>query len=665
MQPNIQFGVDYYPEHWPQSRWETDFAMMQDMGIDVVRLGEFSWFKLEPADGQFDFGWLDDVLALAAKHDIHAVLGTPTAAPPAWLIAQHPDIQPVDREGRTRYFGGRHHDCQSNPIYRDYIARFVRTYAQHFGKNPTVIGWQVDNELGNSHRGLCYCKYCQRHFQKWLREKYQTIENLNDNWGTAFWSQGYQDFSQIQAPKITVTGENPSEMLDWKECHSDLINEFHAYQAKIIRQYSPDRFITHNMMGFSPVVSYYDLGRQLDFASHDQYPSGHFLADQNSFRGDRCAAELDFIRGVKQQSFWIMEQQTTITGWEVMGRLPKPGQIPLWSMQSVAHGADAIVYFRWRSSALGTEQYWHGILPHSGIPGRAYREIRHFMRQTKPLLKEINGTVPRAKVGIVFSYPQDYAIDIQPQHPDMTYVDTLMTYYKALYRRNVAVDLIQDTADFSQYELVIAPLQYLMTPALADRYAAYVQAGGQLVLTMRTGVKEANNLCMTDAALPGKTLGQVLGLTVPEYDCLRDVAVVIDWAGQQYTGTHWADLIEPTTAEPLATYGSEFYAGTPAITKNRYGAGTAYYVGTELTDDLADRLVAGLPTVAAETIATPAEVEIVHRDAAAKRYYFVLNHTGEQQNITIPAGWQAYFSDQDSGHLAPYSYQVFTEEQTN
>jgi beta-galactosidase len=284
------------------------------------------------------------------------------------------------------------------------------------------------------------------------------------------------------------------------------------------------------------------------------------------------------------------------------------------------------------------------------------------MHQTKPLLKEINGTVPRAKVGIVFSYPQNYAIDIQPQHPDMTYVDTLMTYYKALYRCNVAVDFIQDTADFSRYELVIAPLQYLMTPALADRYAAYVQAGGLLVLTMRTGVKEANNLCMTDAALPGKTLGQVLGLTVPEYDCLRDAAVVIDWAGQQYTGTHWADLIAPTTAEPLATYGSEFYAGTPAITKNHYGAGTAYYVGTELTDDLADRLVAGLSTVAAETIATPAEVEIVHRGAAAKRYYFVLNHTGEQQNITIPAGWQAYFSDQDSGHLAPYSYQVFTEE---
>lgn len=661
MQPKIQFGVDYYPEHWPEERWDQDFAMMAEMGIDVVRLAEFSWFKLEPADGQYDFGWLDKVLTLAAAHGIRAVLGTPTAAPPAWLIAQHPDIQPVDREGRTHYFGGRHHDCQSNPIYRDYIGRFVRAYAQHFGKNPTVVGWQVDNELGNSHGDLCYCRYCQRHFQKWLRAKYDTIENLNDNWGTAFWSQGYQDFSQIQAPKMTASGDNPSALLDWQQCHSDLINDFHAFQAQIIRQYAPGRFITHNMMGFSPVVSYFDLGEQLDFASQDQYPTGHFLADQTSFRGAQCAAELDFIRSVKQQSFWVMEQQTTITGWEYMGRLPKPGQIPLWSMQSVAHGADAIVYFRWRSSALGTEQFWHGILPHSGIPGRAYQEIRAFIHQTKPLLSEINGTTPRAKVGIVFSYPQDYALNIQPQHPDMAYTQTLMTYYRALYRRNVAVDFIRDTADFSQYDLVIAPLQYLMTSALADRYAAYVKGGGQLVLTMRTGVKRPNNLCMTEAALPGKTLSQVLGLTVPEYDCLRDVDVVVDWAGRHFTGTHWADLIAPTTATPLAVYGSEFYAGTPAITQNRFGAGTAYYVGTELTDALADQFVGQLPAVAAETIMAPPRVEITHRDSAAKRYYFVLNHTGETQTVPIPTAWTPYFSETQPGQIAPYHYQVFTE----
>lgn len=658
MQKNIQFGVDYYPEHWERSRWETDYQMMKELGMDVVRLAEFSWSLLEPSDGVFAFDWLEEAVDLAQSYGIKVVLGTPTAAPPAWLIAKHPEIQPVDHEGHTHYFGGRHHDCQSNPVYRQYITRYVTAFAQRFGQHENVIGWQVDNELGNSHGNLCYCGSCETNFRKWLEKKYGTIDALNENWGTTFWSQGYQDFSQIQAPKVTASGENPSQVLDWKLCHSDLIKDFHDQQAAIIRSFSPGRFITHNLMGFSDVVDYYDLAEELEFVSHDQYPTGHFHAEQNIFVGDRHAAELDVIRSFKQQSFWIMEQQSSITGWETLGRTPKPGQISLWSIQSVAHGADAIVYFRWRSCRMGTEQYWHGILPHSGIPGRSYHEIKAFIARCKPLLAEVNGLVPDAKVGIVYSYPQNYAMQIQPHHPDLRYVDHLKTYYNALYRLNVSVDFVSEAGDFSKYPVLIAPLQYLMSSELEESYRSYVANGGQLILTMRTGVKERNNLCMIDQALPGG-LADIVGAEIHEYDCLLQTDVSVKWDEESFTGEKWADLITPTTAETLATYTSEFYAGTPAIVKNSYGKGVVYYVGTEMTPALADRFMAELAPVQAEAYPSEAGIEIAYRDAKDTRYCFVMNHNDQACKVNIPAEWQPYFDEQTGDTVPANGFHVY------
>lgn len=659
MQKNIQFGVDYYPEHWERSRWETDYQMMKELGMDMVRLAEFSWSLLEPSDGVFAFDWLEEAVDLAQSYGIKVVLGTPTAAPPAWLIAKHPEIQPVDHEGHTHYFGGRHHDCQSNPVYRQYIARYVTAFTQRFGQHENVIGWQVDNELGNSHGNLCYCESCETNFRIWLKNKYGTIDALNENWGTAFWSQGYQDFSQIQAPKVTASGENPSQVLDWKLCHSDLIKDFHDQQAAIIRSFSPGRFITHNLMGFSDVVDYYDLAEELEFVSHDQYPTGHFHAEQNIFVGDRHAAELDVIRSFKQQSFWIMEQQSSITGWETLGRAPKPGQISIWSIQSVAHGADAIVYFRWRSCRMGTEQYWHGILPHSGIPGRSYHEIKAFIARCKPLLAEVNGLVPDAKVGIVYSYPQNYAMQIQPHHPDLRYVDHLKTYYNALYRLNVSVDFVSEAGDFSKYPVLIAPLQYLMSSELEERYRSYVANGGQLILTMRTGVKERNNLCMIDQALPGG-LADIVGAEIHEYDCLLQTDVSVKWDEESFTGEKWADLITPTTAETLATYTSEFYTGTPAIVKNSYGKGVVYYVGTEMTPALADRFMAELAPVQAEAYPSEAGIEIAYRDAKDTRYCFVMNHNDQACKVNIPAEWQPYFDEQTGDTVPANGFHVYT-----
>ena len=242
------FGVDYYPEHWPRERWETDARMMRDMGIGIVRMAEFSWAKMEPSEGDFRFEWLDEAIRVLSRHGIRTVLGTPTAAPPAWIIEKDPDILPVDEQGLRKHFGGRHHDCQSNPAYRAHVRRFVTAMASHFSDSPDVIGWQIDNELGNSHENLCLCEHCARAFRDWLKIRYGGIESLNEAWGTAFWSQQYSSFDQVPAPLVTPTAHNPSLLLNWKRFCSDLVADFLKMQSDILRAHCPNQFVTHNMM---------------------------------------------------------------------------------------------------------------------------------------------------------------------------------------------------------------------------------------------------------------------------------------------------------------------------------------------------------------------------------------------------------------------------------
>lgn len=671
----IHFGADYYPEHWPQERWETDARLMKEMGIQVVRMAEFSWHKMEPSEGKYDFEWLEEAIALLGSYGIKTVLGTPTAAPPAWLINRHPEILPIDRQGRVHGFGGRHHDCQSNPVYRSYVSAMVTAMAKKFADNPNVIGWQTDNELGNSHGDLCTCDSCRRTFQKWLQKKYSSVEALNAAWGTHFWSQEYNDFSEVFTPRLTAAGENPSAMLDWKYFCSDLIVDFQQMQVDIIRKYCPNHFITHNCMGFADKVNYFDLNRELDFASHDQYPGGYFARMPHENNYD-MAANLDLTRGFKKQSFWIMEQQSGITGWELMGRAPIPGQLAAWTGQSVAHGADCVVFFRWRTCTVGTEQYWHGILPHSGNPGRRYHELKDFIGRMAPFMDELQGAMPASETAIVFSYGQEYAMQLQPQHPELDYVTQIKKYYKELYRNNIPVDFVEAADDLSKYKLVIAPLQYLMTPKLEQHYFDYVKQGGHLILTMRTGVKDEHNLCMSDAELPGR-LGELCGIEILDYDCLRDVKVQIKPAegrlaastasaqealDVQYQGTKWADIITLRGAAAIAHYNSEFYAGVPCITENTYGSGKAYYVGTEPEEELMKRLLAEATKAAGvESLGeSDEEVELCIREKAGKKWLFAMNYGTQKGNCQIPENFEMVLGEK-RGEVQPFEVQMYVK----
>ncbi len=655
----LYFGVDYYPEHWERERWEVDAELMRQMGIQMVRMAEFSWHKLQPEENKFDFAWLDEAVALLGNYGIYTILGTPTAAPPAWLIHKHPEILPVDQQGRVRGFGGRHHDCQSNPVYRKYISKLVTKLAQHYGRNPWVIGWQPDNELGNSHQELCTCESCRRHFQDWLKKKYKTTEELNRAWGTAFWSQEYNEFTEVCAPRITVTGENPSAMLDWKRFCSDLIVDFTKQQTDIIRKFTENQFITHNYMGFADKVDYYKLGELLDFVSHDQYPGGFYLSETPHEKNYVLAAALDVVRSYKNQPFWIMEQQSGITGWEVMGRAPAPGQLTAWSLQSVARGADAIVFFRWRTCAMGTEQYWHGILPHSGNPGRRYEELKSMIQTMEPLMERLQGSMPRPQAGIVFSFEQAYAFQIQPHHEDLSYTGQIQKYYRALYQQNIPLDFVPEQGDFKKYKLLIAPLQYLMSPELEEKYMEYVRQGGHLLLTMRTGVKDVHNLCMTDRELPGR-LGELAGIEVLEYDCLKGTHVKVQYQGQSLQADLWSDLMRilPET-EILAEYDSEFYKGEPCITKHPYGEGVCYYVGTQPGEELMEALMteicqkAGVKTVCS----AQKDVECVVREKDGNRFLFVVNHSSEEKSYIVPEGYRL-IRGEEAGKLKKYEVQI-------
>lgn len=545
--------------------------------------------------------------------------------------------------------------------------------ASKYSQNPHVVGWQIDNEFGNSHRDLCACESCRNQFHKWLERKYTTIDRLNEAWGTVFWSQTYSRFDQIPAPLPTPNSHNPSLLLDWKRFASDLVVDFQRVQVDILRKECPSHFITHNFMGFFDKTDYFELAKDLDFISHDQYPM-HFRSEKMAAHTyANLAMELDLMRGTKQQPFWIMEEQAGPAGWETIGTTPRPGQLRLWTYQSVAHGADTIVYFRWRTCLFGTEEYWHGILPHSGEPGRRYDEVKQTIGELAPIMDGFKGGLPGAEVGMLFSYDQEWALQIQPHHPELNYLKHLQGYYQSLHANNIPVDLLSPAEDFTNYKVLIAPLLFLMTPELAAKLENYVAGGGHLVLTMRTSVKDWNN-SVIPKTLPCD-LGSLLGIKIYDYDCLRNIDMSVRWthdeseaASKEEAVRYWSDIITLDGAEALAVYTRDYYVDTPTITRNVFGNGAAYYVGTELGPQLLETFVGHLiGNARIERLAeSPHGVEVTRRQGRDGSYFFVMNHNSYPSEMKVPENWTPVLGKEamqgDNLQLGAYQVAVFRSE---
>lgn len=631
----MYFGADYYPEHWPEERWAQDARMMQEAGFNVVRMAEFAWTRMEPREGEFHFDWLDRAIALLAEHGIQTVLGTPTAAPPAWIMQAYPEAALVTEDGHPMTYGSRRNYCPTSAAYREHTRRIVQAMAQHYAGNPNVIAWQIDNEFG----GRCYCAACQRGFQQWLRARYGSLDALNAAWGTEFWSHIYTAWEQIPLPWAATRLHNPSLALNYRRFMSDTYVDYQRLQIEILRELAPGQPITHNLMGFGyPNLNYFDLAKDLDFVTWDNYP--RFMGTPNL--SNRGLAH-DTMRGLKDKPFWVMEEQGGPTGNAVVNATPRPGEIPFWAWQAVAHGADGIVFFRWRTARFGAEEYWHGILDHHGIAGRRYHEVKAMGAALQRIGDQLEGSRVAGDVAMLLSYDARFAFQNQPHNPHLDYPNIFQGLYRAVWERNLGVQIVSPESELRGYRLVIAPLLYTMDEDLAGRLRDYVAAGGVLVVTCRSGVTDMDNV-IVDAKLPG-LLAELCGVTVQEYDSLDDGRTVAlegagALAGATGAGVAWADVLDAEGADVLARYAADYYAGEPAITARRHGKGLAVYLGAIPDAAMAGQLLAWLSQEAdlQSPVQAPEGVEVTERVSEQGRFLFLLNGSQETRIVDLGAG---------------------------
>lgn len=611
------FGVAYYPEHWPIDRWAIDARQMAELGLQVVRLAEFAWSKIEPQEGRYDWDWLDQVIETFSQAGLHIVLGTPTAAPPAWLARAHPDILPVNEAGHVRQFGSRRHYCPSSPTYHAYTRRMVNAMAARYAPHPAVIGWQIDNEFGDEHTARCYCDHCAAAFRNWLAERYRTIEALNQAWGTVFWSQDYSDWSQILPPNQTVTTPNPSHVLDYYRFSSHAYQVYQQQQIDLLRAATSDnaarlpgqkQFITHNFMGLFQDLDQFQLAQDLDFASWDSYPIGNadrwrallYPADahgsssgqphtsQPAFAADAGDPYItgmahDLTRGLKNAPFWVMEQQCGHINWGAYNQTIRRGITRLWTWHALASGASAVIYFRWRACRYAQEQYHSGLLGHDASPGVGYHDLQ-VLASEQAQLDEIANAPWSANVALLCDFEDLWALQIQPHRKDFAYLQHLFVFYKALQRLGVNVDLRHPQDDLSPYRLVLAPTLHLVSERLQQNLERTVRQGGNLLLGIRSGFKTSTNL-VSEGPLPGRLAG-LAGVHVAEWGSLAPgmhctLASHLPGLANEPVSI-WAERLEiqdEGKVKTLAHYLEGPLAGGIALAAHSFGQGLVFSLG--------------------------------------------------------------------------------------
>ncbi len=639
------FGVDYYPEHWPEERWPLDARMMREANINVVRLAEFGWAKMEPIEGEFDFAWLDKAIEILATEGIKVILGTPTAAAPKWLMDMDPEMYPKDVYGITKGFGTRRHYCPTNENYRKYSSIIVHKMVEHYKNNTNIIAWQIDNEFS----APCYCDSCHSAFKIWLKNKYGSVDNMNEEWGSIFWSQTYNSFDQVPMPLYSAAdgfsqnaeatsllstpfNHNPGYLLDFYRFSTDSVVEYQDIQIEIIRNASTLP-ITHNFMGHYSELDYFNVGKNLDVVSWDNYPNN--MWGKASYKNVSMAHDL--MRGIKNKNFWMMEQQSGPCGWQMLGDTPEPGQVRLWTYQALAHGAEAMIYFRWRACTFGIEQYWYGILDHDGKGRRRYREIAQVGKELASISPLIVGSKNINEVAIVKSYDNFWSHRGQPHNAKFNYNVLLQSYYDALISNNVSVDVTGIDVDFNKYKLVLMPAFNLMTEEIARKCEEYVKNGGALLITFRSGTKTWSNR-MTTMTSPGY-FREMAGVELEEFDSINfERKTKLKGTFGEATATIWCDVLKLESARPIAFYDSHYYKDSPAVTVNEYGEGKVFYVGCDLNDTAMDKLMELIVTML--NIETPVKtkitgVEIIRKEKAGTNYIMIMNHNDYNVEISI------------------------------
>ncbi|SEO52884.1 beta-galactosidase [Amphibacillus marinus] len=634
--PQIWYGGDYNPEQWDEATWKEDNRLFKKAGINVATLNVFAWALLQPSEEEYNFAGLDQTIERLYQDGIYVCLATSTAAHPAWMAKRYPDILRVDYEGRKRKFGGRHNSCPNSPTFLKFAPRLAEKIAERYHDHPAIVAWHVSNEYWS----YCYCENCAKAFRVWLKQRYRTIEEVNKSWNTAFWGHTFYEWDEIVVPSVLTEewegGKNTNFQgisLDYRRFQSDSLLNNYKLERDRIKKYSTDIPVTTNLMGLYDELDYFKWGKELDVVSWDNYP-------QFNTPISMTAMTHDLMRGLKSgQPFMLMEQTPSQQNWQAYNALKRPGVMRLWSYQAVAHGADTVLFFQLRRSRGATEKYHGAVIEHVGHEHtRVFRECAELGQELNNLGSELLGSRLEAKVGIMFDWENRWAIGLSSgPSVALDYVKEVHKYYDAFYKANVPVDMIGVEEDLSQYDVVIAPFLYMIKEGVADRIKQFTSNGGTFVTTCFSGIVNESDL-VTLGGYPGE-LRELVGIWAEEIDALEpsiknEINFTKDHGSLSgsYTCDTLFDLIHAESAEVLATYGSDFYAGMPVLTKNKYGKGSAYYVAScpsqTFVDDLVKTIIKDQALVS--LMKSDMGVEVTARSNQHGRYLFILNHNDQE-----------------------------------
>jgi beta-galactosidase len=629
----IAYGGDYNPEQWRPDVWLEDARLMQEAGVNLVTLAVFSWSRLETADGVYDFGWLDEVMDLMHSHGIGVDLATPDAVPPAWLIAQHPDILPELADGTTFGFGSRQHFEVSHPVYRAKSLAIAEKMGERYAKHPSLMMWHVGNEYGP----VSYGPWADKAFRAWLKQKYTSLAELNQAWSTDVWGQVYSDWSQVGAPAQPRTWSNPTRRLDYHRFTSNSMLEHFKAERDILRRHTPDLPIVTNFMRFYKNNDYWAWAAEEDAAALDIYPD-----PRESDAHVAAALNFDLMRSLRNGQPWMVMEQATgaVSQWSVnVSKLP--GKMRLGSYQAIAQGADAILFFQWRQARGGTERYHSGMVNHAGPDTRIFRDVTQLGNELKNL-QGLTGTRSTAKVAIVFDWDCWWALELgNSPRSDLNYAQEVLRLYRPLFDANITVDFVDTKSDLSGYGLVIMPASYLLTDDAARRFEDYVSDGGRLVVSYLSGIVDESNTIRL-GGYPG-ALRKVLGAWSEEMHPLagegEEVKLATADAGTA-SASYWTEHLHTEWADVVASYDSGRLAGSPAVTRNTFGKGTAVYLSARVDGTFLESLLTSEREAAGvrPELTAPLGVQVRRRTGNGSSFLLVLNHNDAPVSVDVGGG---------------------------
>ena len=663
-------GGDYNPEQWLNRPdiLEKDLDMLEESGCNVVSLGIFSWSTLEPEEGVFHFDWLEDIINKLYERGISVILATPSASRPKWLADKYPEVLRVDAERTRALYGFRHNHCYTSPVYREKTAIINRKLAERFGNHPAVILWHMSNEFG----GECHCPLCQEAFRNWLKEKYKTIENLNDRWSTTFWSHTYNSFEQIESPSPIGETQLHALNLDWKRFVTHQTADFIHHEIQAVRDGGSELPTTANLMYYFDGLNYFELAKEIDVVSWDTYPTWHKQdVIETAYENGMCH---DLMRSLKKKPFFQMESCPTSTNWQSVSKLKKPGVLFSQSMQAIAHGGEGSLYFQIRQSRGASEKFHGAIIDHyGGNDTRVFREVS----QVGKTLKDISvlaGSEVKSQAAILYDWDSQWAMEDSqgPRNKGFHYREVQLKYYRGFRKLGLNVDLVDMTCDLSGYKIFAAPMCYMFRNGFEEKVRKFVEDGGIFIATYWSGIVDDTDRCYLGGVPYG--LMDVLGIRSTEIDGLYDweenslVPVEGNLLGMEktYSCKYLCDLVELRGAKALMTYGSDFYKGYPALTVNSYGKGQAWYVAADAEKEFQEDLIRKIADQSGISCGVdgeiPKDLEVTSRETEKEQFYIYQNWGDEEVSLPLPKGKVEAVYGEFEKKLSPYGLVIVKTE---